>query len=65
MSGKLIGYIRVSHFEQNPERQLEGIKLDKIFLDKASGKNSERPQLTEMISYVRDGDTVVSIAWID
>lgn len=37
--GKKIGYIRVSAFDQNPERQLEGSSLDKVFLDKASGKD--------------------------
>jgi len=42
MSGKRIGYIRVSSFEQNPERQLESISLDKKFIDKASGKNTVR-----------------------
>lgn len=59
MTRKLISYIRVSHLEQNPERQLEGVNLDKIFVDKASGKDVNRPQLEEMINYVRDGDTVV------
>ncbi len=38
MSGKKIGYIRVSSFEQNPERQLQGITLNKKFTDRASGK---------------------------
>ena len=59
MSGKRIGYIRVSSFEQNPERQLESIILDKKFIDKASGKNTVRPQLEAMLDYVRDGDTVI------
>lgn len=58
MTGKLIGYIRVSTLEQNSDRQLEGIKLDRIFKDKVSGKSIERPALTEMLSYVRDGDTI-------
>jgi DNA invertase Pin-like site-specific DNA recombinase len=59
MAGKLIGYVRVSSEDQNPERQLEGIKLDKLFIDKASGKNADRPDLTNLINYVRDGDTVI------
>jgi DNA invertase Pin-like site-specific DNA recombinase len=59
MSGKLIGYIRVSTTEQNTERQLEGIKLDKIFTDKVSGRSVDRPALLEMIAYVRDGDTII------
>ena len=59
MTGKLIGYIRVSSIDQNLDRQLEGIKLDKVFKDKVSGKSIERPALTEMLSYVRDGDTII------
>jgi len=59
MSGKKIGYIRVSSFEQNPERQLEGLQLDKKFIDHASGKNIARPQLEAMLDYVRDGDTII------
>ncbi len=57
--GKKIGYVRVSSFDQNPERQLENIELDKIYTDKASGKDVNRPKLTELMDYVRDGDTVV------
>ncbi len=59
MAGKTIGYIRVSSSDQNPERQLEGVKLDKSFVDSASGKDINRPQLDLMMSYVRDGDTIV------
>ncbi len=59
MTGKKIGYIRVSSPDQNFERQLEGIKLDKKFIDKLSGKNSERPQLKAMLNYIREGDTVI------
>ncbi|MBW8309713.1 MAG: recombinase family protein [Candidatus Paracaedibacteraceae bacterium] len=59
MSGKKIGYIRVSSFEQNPERQLQGIPLNKKFIDRASGKNTSRPQLEALLDYVRDGDTVI------
>jgi len=58
-SGQYIGYVRVSSFDQNPERQLEGISLDKIFTDKVSGKDIARPQLDQLLSYVREGDTVV------
>lgn len=57
--GEKVGYVRVSSFDQNPERQLENIKLDKIYTDKASGKDVNRPQLIELIDYVRNGDTVV------
>ncbi|MEK8709638.1 recombinase family protein, partial [Escherichia coli] len=45
MTGQRIGYIRVSTFDQNPERQLEGVKVDRAFSDKASGKDVKRPQL--------------------
>jgi DNA invertase Pin-like site-specific DNA recombinase len=49
----------VSTSEQNPERQLDGITVDKIFIDKASGKDTQRPQLDLLLSFVREGDTVV------
>lgn len=58
MSGQHIGYIRVSTFEQNPDRQLDGIKLDRTFTDKVSGKTIERPALQEMLAFVRSGDTI-------
>ncbi|WP_298443131.1 recombinase family protein [Ferrimicrobium sp.] len=57
--GHRVGYVRVSTIDQNTDRQLEGIKLDKVFLDKASGKDSYREQLEAMVDYVRSGDTVV------
>lgn len=57
--GKLLGYIRVSSFDQNTERQLEGIKLDKVFTDKASGKDIQRPGLENLLNYARDGDTII------
>ncbi|MEE1198146.1 MAG: recombinase family protein [Acutalibacteraceae bacterium] len=57
-----IGYIRVSTEEQNEARQevlMKELKVDQVFIDKTSGKNTERPQLKEMMSFVRKGDTVV------
>jgi DNA invertase Pin-like site-specific DNA recombinase len=59
LSGQRIGYVRVSSFDQNPERQLENVPLDKIFTDKVSGKDTTRPQLEALFTFVRDGDTVV------
>ncbi len=59
MIGQRIGYIRVSTVDQNTERQLEGVEIAKVFTDRASGKDSKRPQLEEMIAFVREGDTVV------
>jgi DNA invertase Pin-like site-specific DNA recombinase len=59
MSDKVIGYIRVSTYDQNPERQLDEMHLDKIFTDKASGKDLKRPAFEELLDYVREGDTVL------
>jgi DNA invertase Pin-like site-specific DNA recombinase len=59
LKGQRIGYVRVSSFDQNPERQLEQVQVDKVFTDKASGKDTQRPELDAMLSFVRDGDTVV------
>tara|TARA_R110000744_G_C19146355_1_gene538895 strand:- start:51 stop:599 length:549 start_codon:yes stop_codon:yes gene_type:complete len=58
MSGKQIGYIRVSTVDQNTERQLANVKLDESFTDKCSGKDTKRPKLTELIKYARKGDVV-------
>ena len=59
MQGHRIGYVRVSSFDQNPERQLEQTEVSKVFTDKASGKDTQRPQLEALLSFVREGDTVV------
>ena len=59
MHGQRIGYIRVSSFVQNPERQLEQIAVDRSFTDKASGKDTRRPELEALLAFVREGDTVV------
>ncbi len=56
--GQNIGYIRVSSIDQNTDRQLDGIELDKIFIDKCSGKDIERPQLKLLIDFVREDDTI-------
>ncbi|ELU2973596.1 recombinase family protein [Salmonella enterica] len=53
-----VGYVRVSSVQQNDERQLEGVELDKVFSEKVSGKNTDRPQLNAMLDYVREGDVV-------
>jgi DNA invertase Pin-like site-specific DNA recombinase len=57
-----IGYIRVSTTEQNTIRQevlLKELGVDEVFIDRASGKNADRPELKRMIAYVRRGDTVI------
>ena len=56
MSGKKVGYIRVSSYGQNDERQLDGVKLDKVFREKVSAKTKNRPKLNEAFEYLRDGD---------
>ena len=57
-----IGYIRVSTTEQKTIRQeilLKELGLDEVFIEKASGKNTDRPELKRMLAYVRQGDTVI------
>ncbi len=53
-----IGYIRVSTTDQNTDRQLDGITLDKTFTDQTSGKDTNRPQLQACLDYVREDDTL-------
>ena len=57
--GQVVGYIRVSSVDQCSDRQLEGLKLDRRFEDRVSGKNTERPALQDMLAWVRHGDTVL------
>ncbi len=54
-----VGYTRVSTIDQNLDRQLDGIPVDRVFADMISGKNTHRPALEELLDYVRAGDTVV------
>ena len=57
-----VAYIRVSTEEQNTARQEEAMEaqdIEKVFIEKISGKNMERPQLKAMLDYVREGDTLV------
>ena len=56
---KRVGYIRVSSVDQNTDRQLDGQDLDKVFTDKASGKDTKRPQLQAALDYIREGDVLV------
>jgi DNA invertase Pin-like site-specific DNA recombinase len=58
-AGQLVGYLRVSTVDQKELRQLEGVKLDKKFVDHASGRDLQRPHLAQLLDYVREGDTVV------
>lgn len=52
------GYVRVSSFDQNEERQLEGLELSKVFTDKCSGKDRNRPELQRALEHLREGDTL-------
>jgi len=57
-----VGYIRVSTAEQNEARQevlMEQLGVEKVFMDKMSGKSKDRPQLQEMMRFVREGDVVI------
>jgi len=54
-----VGYKRVSTVDQNTARQLEGVEVEKLFVDKASGKSKDRPELAAALDYVREGDTLV------
>jgi len=61
-NGQIIGYIRVSTPEQNIARQVEALKnagVEKLYIDKLSGKDTKRPQLQEMLNYIREGDTLI------
>lgn len=60
--GLNIGYVRVSTTEQNTARQevlMQELMVDEVYIDRLSGKNTERPQLKKLLSYVRKGDTVI------
>ncbi len=57
--GQQVGYRRVSTVDQNTDRQLDGVEPEKVFTDKASGKDVNRPELARAIEYLRDGDTLV------
>ena len=58
MTGQQVGYRRVSTLIQNTARQLDSVVLDKVFEDKSSGKNTDRPQLTACLAHLREGDTL-------
>lgn len=58
MTGQNIGYIRVSSEGQNTVRQLDGVKIDKEFVDTMTGSTKSRPQLEECLNYLREEDTL-------
>ena len=56
MPGQKIGYLRVSSFDQNPDRQLVDVELEETFTDKCSGSTRDRPQLQACMRHLRKGD---------
>lgn len=57
-----LGYVRVSTEAQNTSRQevlMEQLGVDVVYVDKISGKNTDRPELTRLMNYVREGDIVI------
>lgn len=56
--GQHVGYTRVSSLDQKSDRQLDGIQLDRMFEEKASGKDTKRPVLADCLAYVRTGDVL-------
>lgn len=59
MTGQRVGYRRTSTIDQNTARQLDGVPLDKVFEDKLSGKDRNRPQLSLCLEFLREGDTLI------
>ena len=56
--GRFIGYILISQINHNSDKQLEGLELGKIFIEKISIQDISRPKLEEMISFSKKGDTI-------
>ena len=59
MKGQKIGYVRVSSIDQNPEGLIENVELDRISSPKATGRDTQRPQLEALLAFAREGDVVV------
>ena len=62
IKGQLVAYVRVSSIDQRVDRQLEQLKefpVDRCFVEKASGKDMERPELTAALAYCREGDQLI------
>ncbi|MBQ6825935.1 MAG: recombinase family protein [Clostridia bacterium] len=57
-----IGYIRISTTDQNTARQevlMQELQVEQVYIDRMSGKNTDRPELKRMMNYVREGDVVI------
>jgi DNA invertase Pin-like site-specific DNA recombinase len=57
--GERLGYIRISSSDQNTARQLDGVELDQVITDMRSGKDTQRPELMNLLRFARRGDTVL------
>ena len=58
--GQVVGYVRVSSLDQNEARQVEALgEVDRLFVDRVSGATRDRPQLNDLLTYVRVGDVVL------
>ena len=62
MDGQRVGYVRVSGLDQNPDRQLEAVSVARTFTDKASGRDTRRPELDRLLAFVREGTSATSAA---
>ncbi len=59
MQGQRLGDVRDSSVDQHPDRQLDGLAVDRVFTNQAFGKDTQRPQLVALLQFAREGDTVV------
>ena len=59
MKSRRVGYVRVSRLDQNADRQLENVEVDRVFREEVSGKDVQRPQLEALVRFVREGDVIV------
>lgn len=65
LTGLRIGYVRVSTLDQNERRHLEGQVLDRVFTDKASGRDTASPQLTEMLRFAGTRGLTRKGVWVE
>lgn len=59
VKGQRVGNVRVSCVDRNADRQLELLDADRVFTDRAPGRDTARPQLQALLAYVREGDTII------
>ena len=64
MQGQRIGYVWVSSLDQNRQRQLEHVDVGRVFTDKASDKDTQRPKLNSLLILAREATSWWCTAWI-